>query len=158
MKEGQKKSTGITPKMRKLIACYNGSIKAAAAEAGASYAYARRLFSAHEEFKAALAQKDSLALAMAAEAMTEENVGRILSASEIQAWWTELIIDETRADGTRLDASNKLAKSKAMFIERVKIGGDNKPIKVKQVDLRDRINSIAGIKGDTEPEDDFLDL
>ena len=101
-----------TARQERFIDCYSGNIKEAAALAGLSYDYARRLVTTSHTREAIRNRQD-----------TEVRRRRIATRQERQRFWTRTMTDESVSMGDRLRASELLGKSEADFIDVVK--GEN---------------------------------
>ena len=74
---------------------------------------------------------------------------RILDRAELQAFWSDVVVNDEQNMRDRLAASKHLADSLGVFTQKIEITDDEqKPMCVKQVDLEERIRALAttGVK------------
>ena len=98
-----------TARQARFIDCYSGNIKEAAALAGLSYDYARRLVTKSHIREAIRNRQD-----------TEVRRHRIATRQQRQQFLTKTMNDDSLNTGDRLRASELLGKSEADFIDVVK--------------------------------------
>jgi len=139
----------LTEKQRKFVEEFNGNGTKAAAAAG----YANPQVSAVQLLKTdiireAIKKKAELEERALQEA-TKEAVKkrRVLTRLELQEFWSRTVLDESQDMTHRLRAAEALAKSKAMFIDRMDVTSKGKSL----AELI--IESIKSVKkNDTEPK------
>jgi len=119
------KGVQLTAKQRAFVAAYSGNAEEAAVSAGFSPASART-----EGYR--LMRKPHVVKAIRARE-TVELRPKVLSRVQLQEMWSKIAIDSNEHTKDRLKASELLAKSHAMFVERLDLTGG---VEVKtQVDL-----------------------
>ena len=98
-----------TARQARFIDSYSGNIKEAAALAGLSYDYARRLVT-----------KSHIRDAIRNREHTEVRRRRIATRQQRQQFWTKTMNDDSLNMGDRLRASELLGKSEADFVDVIK--------------------------------------
>lgn len=94
---------------QKFITLWDGKICTTCKKVPCSYSYAQKMYR-KEHIKQAIRNRDK----------TEVNQG-IAKRQEIQEFWSEIMRDESKNTSDRLKASENLAKSKGMFVEKVEV-------------------------------------
>ena len=120
----------LTDKQRKFVEEFNGNGTKAAAAAG----YSNPQVSAVQLLKTdiireAIKKKAELEERALQEATKEEvKKRRVLTRLELQEFWSRTVLDESQDMSHRLRAAEALAKSKAMFIDRVDVTSKGKSL------------------------------
>src|SRR5690606_32936669 len=105
----------LSNEQKKFVDFYAGNIKEAAEKAGVSYDRAKK-FMRQWTVQAALKERDEWEEELQAKAPKKR---RVYTRLELQEFWTSVIMDQTEDMEIRLRAADALARSKAMFVNRL---------------------------------------
>lgn len=114
----------LSNEQKKFVDFYAGNIKEAAEKAGVSYDRAKK-FMRQWTVQAALKERDEWEEALQAKAPKKR---RVYTRLELQEFWTSVIMDQTEDMEIRLRAADALARSKAMFVNRVDVTSQGKSL------------------------------
>lgn len=114
----------LSNEQKKFVDFYAGNIKEAAEKAGVSYDRAKK-FMQQWTIQAALKERDEWEEALQAK---EPKKRRVYTRLELQEFWTSVIMDQTEDMDIRLRAADALARSKAMFVNRVDVTSKGKSL------------------------------
>lgn len=107
---------------KKFVDHFAGNIREAAEKAGVSYEKAKGYMRAWP-VQAALKERDE---------WEEQKAGptkrRVLTRLELQEFWSKIVMDENEVLDQRLKAADALARSKAMFVNRVDVTSKGKSL------------------------------
>ncbi len=151
-------STGDAPKQKLFVEAYTGDANKDADRLGIPHHVAQRWERA-EWFIDALAKREQREVI----ALRRDNIYQrsqaIMARLEIQAMWSDIASDTTKEPKDRLKASELLAKSHGLLLEKVvHEGNPEKPIMMAKIDVDDRLQMILAkvIRADViDPMDDF---
>lgn len=118
----------LTAKQRKFVAVYDGNGTRSARLAGYAGTDGVLAQVAHENLR-----KPEIVTAIEARE-AERNGPAIKRREELQVWWSGLVDDEARDLSTRLRASELLAKSQGVFLERREITMHEAPRTVAEIE------------------------
>ena len=120
----------LTEKQRKFVEAYNGNAAKAAAAAGyAQPKVAAATIMKSKKLREALKMKAELEeRALQNVTMEAAKKRRVLTRLELQEFWSLTVLDESKDMAHRLRAAEALAKSKAMFIDRVDVTSKGKSL------------------------------
>lgn len=102
---------------KRFVDHYAGNIREAAEKAGISYDKAKGYMRAWP-VQAALKERDEWEERKAKEGPKKR---RVLTRLELQEFWSKIVLDENEVLDRRLKAADALARSKAMFVNRVDV-------------------------------------
>ncbi len=136
--------SGRAPKQRWFVEAYTGDTHKDAEMLGLPHHVVLR-WERSEWFKDALEKREQREVV----ALRRDNIYQlskaIMARQEIQAMWSDIASDLTKEPKDRLKASELLAKSHGLLMEKVvHEGNPEKPILVGKVDLDDRLKMILG--------------
>lgn len=114
----------LSNEQKKFVDFYAGNIKEAAEKAGVSYDRAKK-FMRQWTVQAALKERDEWEEALQAKAPKKR---RVYTRLELQEFWTSVIMDQTEDMEIRLRAADALARSKAMFVNRLDVTSKGKSL------------------------------
>lgn len=139
---------GLTPLQIAFIETFDGDAKSTAAKLAMSPVQASH-WQSQDWFVEGLQRRTEREAKMARGERVADLAARILDRAELQAFWSDVVVNDEQTMRDRLAASKHLADSIGMFTQKVEITGDEaKPVCVKQVDLEERIKALAtsGVK------------
>ena len=124
--------TIITTAQQKVICAWDGCITSTAKKVGLSTSTVRKYIRMPHIQKAIERRAE------------REYSAVIMSRQELQAFWTSFIKDESKPDGVRLDASDKLARSYGMYSD---VHVDARQLNITSIDAaaRQEYHRLAGL-------------
>ncbi len=144
--------TGAEPDQRRFVLAYDGDVDATAERLGIDLSWAR-YWARQDWFSDALNKREQREL----KALARENIYQlgqaIVPRLEIQSFWSDVMTNTMNKVADRLKASELLAKSKGLLLDKVVHEGNPlKPIEIRKCDLDDRIRLLLGTPIDVTPE------
>lgn len=139
---------GLTPLQIAYVETFDGEAKSTAAKLGIPTHQASR-WQCEDWFIDGLKRRNEREAKMARGDRVADLAERILDRAELQAFWSDVVVNDEQSMRDRLGASKHLADSLGVFTTKVEITGDEqRPICVKSVDLEERIRVLAtsGVK------------
>ena len=151
-------SRGLLPAQRRLVDVWYGDNKKAA-ELLCVTEQQVASWVAQEWFAEAVDNKNRLMMTQNRRDKALALAEQVLAKTEVQAYWSWLVSDKDARPADRLKASELLAKSLGMFVERVEVSHEAVPM-ARPLDLAERLSLLGVEVRDAEvvtKEDTWLD-